>query len=69
MNEFITIKEACFEFPITRATLYRKFDMGLIKRYKFGGKTLIKKCELINFIKETPIRIYKNNLNLSHLNK
>jgi len=51
MNEYITIKEACHDFRISVRTLYRRLKAKEITPYKFGGKTLIKKTEIEEFIR------------------
>ena len=51
MSDYMTVKEVVFEFPISRATLYRKFEAKEIRRYKFGGATLVKRSELMGLIR------------------
>jgi excisionase family DNA binding protein len=54
MNEFLTIKEVCEILKVTRATVYRYFNLGL-KFHKIGGSVRIKREDLEKFIKGNKI--------------
>ncbi len=51
VEKLYTIKEVFKMLRISRATLYRHIDSGLIKPLKLGGKVLFTESELNNLLK------------------
>jgi excisionase family DNA binding protein len=51
IEKLYTVKEVLDMLRISRATLYRHIDAGLIKPSKFGGKVLFTEKELERVIK------------------
>jgi len=53
MSDYMTVKEATGgDYPISRTSLYRKIKAKQIKKYKFGGITLVKISDIEMLIKE-----------------
>ncbi len=49
-KQLLSPKEAIEVLGISRATLYRMFQVGELKKYKLRGKTVIKRSELETFL-------------------
>ena len=45
-RQLLSTKEAIVVLGISRATLYRMFQVGELKKYKLRGKTVVKRSEL-----------------------
>jgi len=52
MEKLYTIKEAAEILRISRTTLYRHIESGILKPGKLGGKVLFTESELNNLIKK-----------------
>lgn len=50
--EFVTVAEAVRLTRSSEPTIRRKLTEGELRRYKFGGRTLIKRSELLGLIRE-----------------
>lgn len=49
MKEYLSIKEACKEFGISRSAMYRLINSGAIKKYRLGmiaKRTFISRSEI-----------------------
>ncbi len=51
-QDFFTVAEAAECTRSSEATIRRKLTSGELHRYKFFGRTLIKKSELLGLIRE-----------------
>jgi len=52
MEKLFTVNEVTEMLRISRATLYRHIDNGLIRPVKLGGKTLFTESELNRLLKK-----------------
>ncbi len=50
MEKFYTVKEVLDMLRISRATLYRHIETGLIKPVKLGKRTLFTESDLNEFV-------------------
>ena len=48
-REFLNITQASAIFGISRRTVYRLIDRGVLNIAKFGTRTVLKKCDLESF--------------------
>ena len=48
---YLTVKEACELIRISRVTLHRMINKGMVPSYKIGGKRLFNRRELIEWVK------------------
>ena len=48
---YLTVKEACELIRMSRVTLHRLINKGMVPSYKVGGKRLFNRRELIQWVK------------------
>ena len=51
VKEFLSIKEASTLIGVSERTFYRLMKDGLVKSYKLGGRTIIKRSDINNLFK------------------
>ncbi len=53
MSKLLTMQEAAAALRMSRRTLERHIEAGLIAKYKIGGKCLIEATDIEKFIKRS----------------
>lgn len=51
-KDYLSIEEAIEEYSLSSSTIYRRFENGTLTKVKSGGRTLLKRCEIIACLKE-----------------
>lgn len=54
-SEFLSIKQACAEYDVTKVTLYNWRRQGLIRIFNLSGKAFVSRVELDGSIKRSSI--------------
>lgn len=52
-KDYLTIEEAIEEYSLSTSTIYRRFDNGTLTKVKSGGRTLLKRSEILSCLKES----------------
>lgn len=54
MEDYVTVKEACIDYKISRSWLFFLMKKGSLTRYKRGSQTFILKSEVQNLVHSSP---------------